>query len=99
TGHWPQAVPMPQFDASCADGRTIDLDNLRGRAILLVAGDAPPSAGWDITTILVRRDARRPTGAACVAAEPEGWSALAILVGISPDALAWISQTRPVHRD
>ena len=37
TGSWPQPLPMPQFDAQCADGRIIDLDDLRGRALRIIA--------------------------------------------------------------
>ena len=43
----------------------------------------------DAATVLVARNvAAKPTGAACVASEPQVWTALAIIVGLSPDALA-----------
>ena len=95
SGNWLHPLPVPQFDIECADGRTIDLDDLRGRALYIIAAreevpTEPASvAGVDITTIIVTR-ARgvRPNGSACVASEPETWSALAILLGVSPGALA-----------
>ena len=37
TGSWPQPLPMPQFDAQCANGQIIDLDDLRGRALRIIA--------------------------------------------------------------
>ena len=37
TGKWPHPLPVPQFDATCPDGRTIDLDDLRGRVLRIVA--------------------------------------------------------------
>ena len=46
-------------------------------------------AGVDITTVILAR--RQPAGwkpAACVACEPETWSAFAILSGVSSEALA-----------
>jgi mono/diheme cytochrome c family protein len=95
TGSWPQPLPMPQFDAQCANGQIIDLDDLRSRALRIIAvsddeGAEPPlPADIDAVTVLVVRNlAARPTGAACVATEPQVWTALAIILGLSPDALA-----------
>jgi mono/diheme cytochrome c family protein len=95
TGSWSQPLPMPQFDAQCANGQTIDLDDLRGRALRVIAvsddekAEAPLADDVGITTVIVTRDHTiRPTGAACVANEPQVWTALAIIVGLSPDALA-----------
>ncbi len=95
TGSWPQPLPMPQFDAQCANGQIIDLDDLRGHALRIIAKSADENAepplpdGIDTVTVLVARNvAARPTGAACVANEPQVWTALAIIVGLSPDALA-----------
>ncbi|MGC1410779.1 MAG: CopD family protein [Acetobacteraceae bacterium] len=95
TGNWPQPTPMPQFDAQCANGRVIDLDDLRGKALRIIAVSSdepiePPSPDdVDAMTILVSRTiATEPTGPACVASEPQAWTALAIIVGLSPDSLA-----------
>jgi putative copper export protein/mono/diheme cytochrome c family protein len=95
TGNWPQPTPMPQFDAQCAKGRVIDLDDLRGHALRIIAVSSdelpePSSAGdLDVMTILVtRKIATEQTGPACIASEPQAWTALAIIVGLSPDALA-----------
>ena len=94
SGNWPQPVAIPQFDARCANGRIVDLDDLRGRVIHVVAlvndRDAElPASGIAVTTILVARGAvPGPEGDTCVATEPETWAAFAILLGVSPDALA-----------
>jgi mono/diheme cytochrome c family protein len=91
---WPDPVAMPQFDALCANGRSIDLDDLRSRPIRIIAipvsspdAGVPPSV--DVATILVARNSTpEPGGHECVATEPQLWTALAIILGISPDDLA-----------
>ena len=96
TGKWPHPLPMPQFDATCPDGRTIDLDDLRGRVLRIVAvfdDDAAtvsaPPAGTEITTIILTgKPTTRSKSTACVAIEPETWPAFAILLGVPSDALA-----------
>lgn len=37
TGQWVHPIPLPQFDATCADARMVDLDDLRGRVLRIVA--------------------------------------------------------------
>jgi mono/diheme cytochrome c family protein len=80
---------------ACADGRNLDLDDLRGRVLRIVAmsdGEAPPlepPAGIGITTVILAR--KQPAGldpATCVASEPETWAAFAILSGVSSATLA-----------
>ena len=95
TGSWPQPLPMPQFDAQCSGGRIIDLDDLRGRAALIVAvsGDeqVEPRSFDNIgaaVVVVARGIAATPTGATCIASEPQVWTALAIVLGVSLDALA-----------
>ena len=95
TGKWSHPLPMPQFDVACADGRTIDLDDLRGRMLRIVAvtGNAATVAvsptGIDLTTLLLVSNATvNPDPATCVATEPETWTAFAILSGVPDDALA-----------
>jgi putative copper export protein/mono/diheme cytochrome c family protein len=94
-GKWLHPLPVPQFDAECADGRTIDLDDLHGRVLHIIAVSAeeqaePPSLlNADATTIVVTRHPGAPSnGSACIASEPDTWTALAILLGISPDAVS-----------
>jgi hypothetical protein len=77
----------------CSDRNTLDLDDLRGRVLRIIAaaGDEqtmpPPVA--DTTTIFVVHTAMaRPSNGACVTSEPETWTAFATLLGQSPDALA-----------
>ncbi len=95
TGTWQHPVPVPQFDATCADGHDIDLDDLRGRVLRIVAvsGEAaalhvsPEAAG--ITNIILARNSMAAMGpTACVASEPETWTAFAILSGVADEALA-----------
>jgi putative copper export protein/mono/diheme cytochrome c family protein len=94
TGRWPQPVPIPQFDAQCADGRYVDLHDWRGRGLRLIAVSDDENAEQGLlgdipaTTILVARRAVRRPGGACIAAEPELWTALAIILGVPPDGLA-----------
>jgi putative copper export protein/mono/diheme cytochrome c family protein len=92
---WLHPLPVPQFDAECTDGRTIDRDDLHGRVLHIIAasGDelAEPTspANADATTIFVaRHPPATPSRSACIASEPETWTALAIILGQSPDALA-----------
>jgi mono/diheme cytochrome c family protein len=94
TGNWPQPIAVPQFDARCANGRVVDLDDLRGHAIHLVAlaDDRVAEAAApqvDATTILIARGtAPVPSDDTCVAAEPQTWTAMAIILGLPPDAMA-----------
>jgi hypothetical protein len=127
TGTWQHPVPVPQFDATCADGHAIDLDDLRGRVLRIIAlssdgaasvvpqagqspvppsvqtpvpsavqSSAPPAVGSTlppppsgVTTILLARTHLLATDqSACVASEPETWTAFAILSGVPDDALA-----------
>jgi putative copper export protein/mono/diheme cytochrome c family protein len=95
TGKWSHPLPMPQFDLICADGRAVDLDDLRGRVlrIITVSGDEAtspvPSPDTDITTvILAMKQAARPDPGTSMASEPQTWTAFAILSGVSSDALA-----------
>jgi putative copper export protein/mono/diheme cytochrome c family protein len=93
TGTWVHPLPVPLFDVACADGRTIDLDDLRGRVLHIIAvpGDEqaePPSvANVNAKTIFVEpRPTVPPEQSACIASEPETWTAFAILLGHAPDA-------------
>jgi hypothetical protein len=90
TGKWPHPLPMPQFDVACADGRTVDLDDLRGRVLRIVAGsgeEAPPP-GTDLTTIILTQGRHAGSDpATCMATEPETWTTFAILSGVPSEAL------------
>jgi putative copper export protein/mono/diheme cytochrome c family protein len=95
TGKWSHPLPMPQFDVACAGGRTMDLDDLRGRMARIVAEQqddaAAPvsSAGTGIVTIiLARQRPLDPDPTACVALEHETWTAFAILSGVPDETLA-----------
>lgn len=94
TGQEP--VPVPQFDAQCADGTVLDRDDLRGHVLRIVAMPQhapplpalPPVEGVDVRTILLaRHPPMPPVAGACVTVEPEAWGAFAILLGITSDEL------------
>lgn len=95
TGRWSQPIPLPQFDAICADGSAIDLDDLRGQVVHVIAaaGSVPPPppapAGVNVATILLAHDRTvKPVGRACATVEQSAWDAFAVLLGVAPDALA-----------
>lgn len=95
TGRWSQPIPMPQFDAICADGSAIELDDLRGRVVHIVAASgsmpATPAGppGVEVATIVLARDrSTKPTGSTCVTVDRSTWDAFAMLLGVVPDALA-----------
>ena len=87
-------LQIPRFTAVCADGRVIDLDDLRGQVLRIVvpAGSQPEPtltpASTHLTTItLPPNAASRPDAAACLA-PGEVLKAFAILLGTTPEALA-----------
>ena len=91
-----ELVAVPQFDAVCADGATLEQTDMRGQVLRIVAmpDNAPPPAalprvdGVNIRTILLaRHPPMRPSDSTCVTVEPEAWTAFAILLGITPDEL------------
>jgi putative copper export protein/mono/diheme cytochrome c family protein len=95
TGRWSQPIPLPQFDAICADGSAIELDDLHGRVVHIIAASgsvsAPPSdpAGVDVATIVLARDRKvKPIGSECVTVEQSTWDAFAVVLGVAPEALA-----------
>ena len=89
TGKWLHPLLVPQFDAECADGRTVDLDDLRGRVLHIIAesgGEQPEPvlfANPDVVTIIM---ARRPflgsIPSVCVTREPEARTAFATILGL-----------------
>ncbi len=92
-----EVVPIPQFDAQCADGTTIDREALRGTVLRIVAmpDHAPPTPalppvdGIAVRTILLAwHPPMPPLAGTCVTVEPEAWAAFAILLGVTPDDLA-----------
>ena len=91
TGKWSHPLPVPQFDAVCPDGRALDLDDLRGSVLRIVAAsdDEQTEPKVDASTIfLVQHHTTKANGAACVSTEPEAWAAFAIILGRAPDDLA-----------
>jgi Cytochrome C oxidase, cbb3-type, subunit III len=97
TGRWNPPVPLPQFDAVCADGSAIYPDDLRGRVLHLIAdpeGMPPTPAALDsfeVATIILSLDRKmKPIGSACVTIEPTAWTAFSIILGVAPEALTEI---------
>ncbi len=92
TGIWPHPLLVPQFDTQCPGNTERDLDDMRGTPIRIIAaaGDEqtqPPSLP-DATTVFLVRKPAKPSSAACVASEPQTWTAFAILLGVPLDAMA-----------
>jgi putative copper export protein/mono/diheme cytochrome c family protein len=94
SGRWSNPIPLPQFDAICADGSAISLDDLRGRVVhVIAAANVPPPmtgpAGVDVATVVLAHDQKlTPVGSACVTVEKTTWDAFAVLLGMPPDTLA-----------
>jgi hypothetical protein len=93
SGKWPHPLPVPQFDLECAGGRMIDLEDLRGRMLRIIAGsgdeqaEPDPPSGIDVATIFVMRERAVRPADACLASEPETWASLAIILGVSKNDL------------
>nr|WP_283949736.1 cytochrome c [Limobrevibacterium gyesilva] len=91
-GTWPHPLPVPQFDADCADGRAINMDDLRRRVLRFVAAPTarmPPVVDIEVTTILLAgKRPIEPDPAACVANAAETWAAFAIIAGVPQEGLA-----------
>ncbi len=94
TAHWDPPAPLPQFDAVCANGSAIELDDLHGRVLHIVADPegVPPALpavdGFDVVTIVLSHDRKvKPVGAACVTVDPAAYKAFSILFGVTPEAL------------
>ncbi len=86
TGTWPHPVPVPQFDAVCANGRHIDLDDLRGRDMLIVDGPPPDPAALGMAVIELDRTATARPGV-CVASGMEAGQVFALLLGVDVERL------------
>jgi mono/diheme cytochrome c family protein len=89
---WPHPLPVPQFDAECANERIIDRDILNGRTLRIILGShrdaglpAPPDVA--LSTIIVTNRPLKPHPASCVSQDPDTWAAFAVLIGVSPEAV------------
>ena len=93
-GRWDHPIPLPQFDAICADGSAINRDDLSDKVVLIIAADhtvTPPPApnGIPLATIVLGHDRSvKPVGSACITVELAAWDAFALLTGEPSDALA-----------
>lgn len=86
TGQWPVPVQAPGFEASCAGGHSVTMDDLRGRIVRIVFGPAHAAAG--MVTVQVTRDPR--TGledGLCIANGDDVWQAYAVVTATASGAL------------
>jgi putative copper export protein/mono/diheme cytochrome c family protein len=87
-------VPLraPAMAVTCAGVPASTMADLRGHAVLVVAGatvpvEVPPQGG--VSTVgLALRDSAAPASGACVAADPAAWGAYAVLADLPADALS-----------
>ena len=86
-GTWPAPVQAPGFGASCAGGRGVTMEDMRGQVVRIVFGPARAVPG--VVTVQVTADARASAGTGlCVAEGKEVLQAYAVVTGMPPDALA-----------
>jgi hypothetical protein len=78
----PNAFPAPSFTADCPDGSKT-LEDLRGRFVRLVVGEAtPPANDADVVTVVVPLGAAQEPGRdVCTLDDPDAAAALAIYRG------------------
>jgi len=96
TGAWPFPVPAPDFAATCADGRALVLNELRGQVVRILAETAtatgPVSAGVPPegvrTLLLVGNNFARPPPGTCVAFGSTIWNAYALIAGLPVEQFA-----------
>jgi putative copper export protein/mono/diheme cytochrome c family protein len=91
-GEWPDPVAAPALVMRCGDGESRALDDLRGRAVWVIASEADdltrhPLERSEVTTLLLTRHVGKNPSGACVADASDAWSAFAVLAGMTPDAL------------
>ncbi len=95
-GKWDHPIPLPRFDAICADGSAIDRSDLSHKVVHVIAAGhtlTPPAAPPGIplaTIVLAQSNSVKPAGTACVTLGPAAWDAFALLVGETPGALTGI---------
>jgi hypothetical protein len=87
-GAWRHPVAAPALAALCGDGRALDLEELRGRFVRIIAGrpgeePPPPSAIPTIRLLQVPGETSD-----CVASGSDVWTAYATVAGVAPEALA-----------
>ena len=93
TGKWDHPIPLPQFDAICADGSAINRDDLSNKVVHVIAANhsvTPPPAPLGVplaTIVLARGKSVKPAGTACITVEPTAWDAFALLLGEKTDGL------------
>ena len=87
-GGWRHPVAAPALAALCGDGRALDLEELRGRFVRIIAarpGDEPPPPSAVATIRLLQVPGETPD---CVASGSDVWMAYATVAGVAPAALA-----------
>jgi putative copper export protein/mono/diheme cytochrome c family protein len=85
TGAWPQPVPAPSFDMTCAGDVTHNLADLRGQIVRVVFGPATAASG--VLTVTADTGAA-PAAGVCVADDDSVRGAYAVVTGLPPEGLA-----------
>ena len=84
-------VQVPRFTVTCADGRSLDFDDLQGRVLRIVfppaAAPSSPSRSAGLAVQAITADSSAAGEASCVAS-PDTSRAIAILLGATSETLA-----------
>jgi putative copper export protein/mono/diheme cytochrome c family protein len=83
---WSPPLHAPTLDATCADGGSVSLEQVRGKFVRLVFAAVPPPPVAGVTTILAGAGPP-PSGSVCVARDPAVARANAIVAGVAPAQL------------
>jgi mono/diheme cytochrome c family protein len=92
TGMWSHPIAAPDFVASCQDGGSVRLAQLRGKALLVSVAPEPGAAvSYQLSDRLVpivlrRKGGARPLGS-CASDDPAVWSAFSTVAGVPPQDL------------
>ena len=88
TGVWERPVRLPQLALDCRQGHARHSDQLQGLPVLLALPTPGVSAPVDPRYVTVGLDARDAADADCLVQDPDALPALAVLLGLDPQATA-----------
>jgi putative copper export protein/mono/diheme cytochrome c family protein len=94
-GAWSPPIRAPEISASCTDGKSLAISELRGKVVRIAFADAatlppapPVEGGIEIVTLIVPAEGADGTGKpSCVVRDPAARLAYATLAGLPPAAL------------
>jgi putative copper export protein/mono/diheme cytochrome c family protein len=86
---WRNPVTPPALEATCGEGSTFTLDDLRGRFVRIVTqeSDALAVPRVEVVTVLLQPQPASGEGPGCVADGSDSWAAYAQMAGVPPAAL------------